>query len=138
MKKLLLVPLILALAGCGIEPEVQKARNQANAEKAAGSFAAPELVGTLPTKQPVYRVIMKYTDSNDFTREHFIYFVPGANSISDNWLEPEGKALVNRTATTINVGQATPEQIISIADKLRKEQDEKDRAEWERLKQKFQ
>lgn len=95
MKKyLLLIPILIALAGCGkvSDPEV-RAANKENLST-EGFY-----IGTLPDGRTVKYY---YIDRGSGNYPHFIYVVSDNSSTSTNFTQSAGKTSFNQTIVVIN------------------------------------
>lgn len=139
MKKLLLLPIVASLLiGCGDSPEEVRISRQTDAAVNAPQLQNPTVIGTLSTGQTVSVAALRYTDDKGYRYKHYLYLVSGAPSQTMNWSEQSGKTTIPRVNATLTLSpQATPEDIMKLAEQLHAEQDERDRAEWTRLNQKF-
>ena len=129
MKRILMAAIAasaLLLAGCPATPE-----DVAWAKSATvSSFSNPELVGRLPDGRAVKRVIVVQAQRHD----QFVYFVDNA-TVSTNYEEPAGKVTINQTRVSLS-SNPTAAEVIAVAEDLKRQQDEAEEAEYQRLKAK--
>lgn len=136
----LAVALVTALTGC--EKSNQEIANirAADSEINRASIASPEIVGVLANGTPLQRISLQRSGecTGCTTRTHYIYIVDGARSQTVNWVQREGKMDVQYTQATIQLPpSASAEEVIKLADDLKKKQDDAERAQWKKLDQKY-
>lgn len=129
MKKILMAAIAastLLLTGCPATPEdIARAKAQT-----VSSFSNPEMVGRLSDGRSVKRVIVIIPNRHD----QFVYFVDNA-TVSTNYEETHGKTTALQTRVSLSANP-TPAEIIAAGEALKKEQDDAEEAEYQRLKAK--
>lgn len=136
----LAVALVTALSGCEKGAQEIAAGRAADAEINRASFAAPEIVGVLANGIPVQRVAVQKTAdyTGGTTREHFIYIVDGSRVQTVNWNQMEGKMDVPYTQATVQLPPtATADDVIKLAEQLKKQQEASERSQWQQLDKKY-
>lgn len=129
MKKLLITAVMasaLMLTGCPATPEeiaVAKVKSERN-------LSSPDIVGTLPDGRRIRHV--EVVIPNQWS--HHIYFVDNA-TVSTNYGETHGKSSTMQTRVTLSAN-STPAEIIAAGEALKKEIDDAEEAEYQRLKAK--
>lgn len=129
MKKLLAVALLsLAVAGCGPTPE-----DIANAKTMNAAAAAdPQVMGVLPDGRPIRMVRINNPYASHW---HYVYYIDNA-MVSNNATFQSGKTTANETMVTLS-SNASPDDIIKYAQKLKADERASDEAEFARLQKKL-
>lgn len=118
----LLIFAVSTLSACG--PTAQEA-----IVLNTNSLKSPETVGTLPDGQILQVVVVRRADN---AYPHYVYFV--GNTVTVNHSVSSGKTTRNDVQAFIGYAD---KDILEKAKEIQKEQDEKDRAEYQRLQEKF-
>lgn len=129
MKKLLAVALLgLAVAGCGPTPE-----DLANAKVMNSAASAdPQTMGVLPDGRAIRMIPINNPYAN---HRHYVYYIDNA-TVSANAAFQNGKATSNEALVTLP-SNASPDDIIEYAQKLKADERANDEAELARLQKKL-
>ena len=127
---------MILLQGCHSAEERKVIREEIN-ELNIKAIQSPIVVGTLSTGQEIKRINIQYLCSNcSYPKEHYVYIVD--NTISVNYDVPSGKSVVNEVSVTHTQSNLIDDKtILEMAEKIKKEIEDKDRAEYQRLKEKY-
>ena len=132
-----LTAIVGGLSGCESDTEYQMRMQAVAAVNQQNMSQGMKVVGTTSDGMEIKRIVINYLPRKDSSiKNHYVYVV--GSTISVNYEDRVGKAKEARTVVTADVsGRVDEQKVLEMAEQIRKKNEERDRAEYERLREKF-